>query len=192
MKKMLYKILSKIVTFLGDIHFYGWKYPFWFIIKVPEFKLTGKHYEEVKSIILPGDILLRNTDRYLDSYMIPGFWTHAGIYIENNNVVHAISDGVVVEDLITFMRTDYLCVLRASESLRERCLALTQEIVNKEYDFVFDFNDTNRFSCTELVYFCYHSIIPVTKRWGKLIVIGDDIFKCDSLSVVYNSLEKVS
>ena len=88
-------------------------------------------------------------------------------------VVHAMAKGVHTEDILTFCRCDYLAVLRiqpaashsggdAAAEARQACTAAKHaalEKIGEKYDF--DCSDTthfNRFSCAELVYYCYRGI----------------------------------
>jgi hypothetical protein len=88
----------------------------------------------------PGDILVRGFKNYLDGYFIPGYFSHAGLYVGpvvekdkelvhrprgkklfrpgEQMVVHALAEGVLMEDLIQFCRCDYLAVLRFPEKVR--------------------------------------------------------------------------
>lgn len=190
-KSFLYSLWSKFITFIGDIKFFGWKQPFWFVFNASGYKLRGEHYREVMKVIKPGDVLLSRSEQYLDTYLIPGFWTHAGFYFggTKERVIHAISDGVIIEDIINFMRTDALVVLRPHEHHIERAISLAKSMINMEYDFIFDFSDsdTAKVSCTELIYMCYHKLIKPTKRFGKPIVIADDIYNNKNFTVVWDS-----
>lgn len=190
MRTFLYLLWSKFITFIGDIKFFGWKQPFWFVFNASGYKLRGEHYREVIKIIKPGDVLLSRSEQYLDTYLIPGFWTHAGFYFggTKERVIHAISDGVIIEDIINFMRTDMLVVLRPHEHHIERAIALARSMINMEYDFIFDFNNKNRLSCTELIYCCYPRLIQPKKRMGKMMVVADDIFfDTESFTVIWDS-----
>ncbi|NVO06697.1 MAG: hypothetical protein HXX19_12560 [Rhodoferax sp.] len=82
-------------------------------------------------------------------------------------LVHAMAKGVHCQDLLTFCRSDYLAVLRIKPGLAQ--VDLGQAIHNariaalKKIGDSYDFNasDTtrfHRFSCSELVYYCLHSI----------------------------------
>lgn len=189
MKTFLYFIWSKFITFLGDLKFFGLTHPFWFIINAPGYKLRGEHYRQVAKIIKPGDILLSRSEQYIDKWLIPGFWTHAGFYFggTRERVIHAVSNGVIIEDIINFMRTDTLVVLRPQEKYVERAIALAKTMINQEYDFLFNFSDKNRLSCTELVFCCYPKLIRTRKRLGKIMVVADDIFLDKSFTVVWDS-----
>jgi hypothetical protein len=60
--------------------------------------------------------------------------------------------------------------------------------LGKPYDFEFDFNNSSRIVCTELVYRSYHNrgnlTFALTKRLGRFTLTGDDIMAhaLDSLS----------
>ena len=190
MKRFLYLLLSRLLTFIGDIKFFGWNKPFWFVVNSKDHKLTGEHYREVIKLIIPGDIVLSRSEKYVDKWLIPGFWTHAGFYFggEKNQVIHSVSDGVVIEDIINFMRTDELIVLRPKGGYQERAIALAQSMINREYDFLFNFDDNNRLSCTELIFCCYPKFISPKKRFGKYIVVADDIANSKHFQTVWTSL----
>lgn len=197
-KKMnlLYRLERKLFTFLGDIKVFGWTHPMWFGINAHGYKLKGTVYRKLRELLMPGDIVLRRFDGYLSSYMIPGFWNHAGIYIgEDENkpeqVIHAVSEGVIQEDILNFMRTDHLLVLRCINERKTKrvknAIELAKSIVGKPYDFGFDFKDTNRFSCTELVSYCYPHLEVGKKRFGKETIVADDFFNCSELKTIWNS-----
>lgn len=189
MKKFIYYLWSKFITFVGDIKFFGWKQPFWFVFNASGYRLRGEHYREVIKIIREGDVLLSRSEQYLDTYLIPGFLTHAGFFYGGNKerVIHAVSENVIIEDIINFMRTDVLVVLRPHEAHIQRAMSLARSMVNMEYDFIFNFTDKNRMSCTELIYCCYPRLIQLKKRLGKMMVIADDIYHNKNFTVIYDS-----
>lgn len=81
-------------------------------------------------------------------------------------VIHSMSKGVHTEDILTFTRCDYLTVLRLRDTTGfDRAQAVSDAIaralskIGEKYDF--DSSDTthfHRFSCSELVYYCLHSV----------------------------------
>lgn len=192
MTKLRYKIQKALFTFIGNIRWHGLLHPMWFTINSVSFQIKGKHYRAVEKLIQPGDIIIRRFEGYLDKFLIPGTWNHAGIYVgkvdrEKHQIIHAISDGVVIEDLIDFMRTDHLIVLRAPKELQENAITLAKIAVGSDYDFAFDFKETLRFSCTELIDYCYPVIINSKKRFGRTTVVADDIVNSTALKVVWDS-----
>lgn len=196
-----FKLKKWIFSFIGDIKWAGIKHPFWFTINATTFRLKGKHYRDLEPLIQPGDIVIRRFEGYVDKWFIPGWWNHAGIYLgkidgKNHNVVHAISDGVVIDDLIDFMRTDHMIVLRAPEKYCEKAIRCAEDAIGKDYDFAFNFDDSMKFSCTELIDYCYnptHSsirgryLIKGKMRFGRYTVVADDIVNTPTLKVVWDS-----
>jgi len=181
-----------LFRFIGDIRWHGLLHPFWFTINAVSFKLKGEHYRKVEQLIQPGDIIIRRFEGYVDKFFLPGWWNHAGLYVgevdgKDHKVVHAISDGVVVDDLIDFMRTDHMIVLRAEDWRQGDAIKRAKDAIGSDYDFAFNFNETLRFSCTELVSHCFPGIINGKKRFGRYTVVADDIVNTEPLTVVWDS-----
>jgi len=192
LKRLSYDLKKEVFRFIGDIKWAGITHPFWFVVNSQTFRLKGRHYREIEPLIQPGDIIIRRFEGYVDKWFIPGWWNHAGIYVgeidgQNHSIVHAISDGVVIEDLIDFMRTDHMIVLRAPSRYTQPAIARAMLAVGSDYDFSFDFQEDIRFSCTELISHCYNGLIIGQKRFGRLTVVADDIVGTDLLDVVWDS-----
>jgi len=188
MKETFWYKLKKIVfRFIGDIKWAGIWHPFWFTVNATSFRLKGKQYREAAAVIKPGDILIRRFEGYVDKWLIPGWFNHGGIYVGDNQVVHAVSDGVIKEDLIDFMRTDHVVILRPPSHCAALAVSKAMKAVGSDYDFAFDFKGTLRFSCTELVNVCIGGTIPGKKRFGRFTIVADDIVSYDKLEVVWAS-----
>lgn len=193
---ILYKIKRSVFTFIGDIKWSGITHPFWFTINACGYGLRGDHYREVIPLLQPGDIVIRRFEGYIDKWFIPGWWNHAGVYIggENERVVHAISNGVMCDDILNFMRTDHMIVLRYNKEDPEyinEVVERAKSIVGKEYDFAFDFDKSDRFSCTELASYCHPKLnLKPKKSWQsfyKSVLVADDFVNCEDLSIVWDS-----
>jgi len=190
--KLKYKIQKALFRFIGDIKWHGWLHPLWITINAKSFMLKGEHYRQAKNIIQPGDILIRRFEGYLDKIFIPGWWNHAGIYIgdyqeQKHRVIHAISDGVIIDDLIDFMRTDHMIVLRGPKIARGAAIDSAKMALGSDYDFAFNFTESVRFSCTELVDYCYCGVLKGKKRFGRMTIVADDIVNCKNLTVIWDS-----
>lgn len=186
----LYNIQKKLFTFIGNIQYYGWKHPFWFSVSAPGYQLKGEHYRIVRPLLQPGDIVLQRFEGWVDKWFIPGFWNHAAIYIGNKEeqVVHAVSEGVLIEDIINFMRTDHMIILRSKDtSLANDAISKAIGIVGCEYDFSFDFSNNVRFACTEVVDYCYDNQFFKTRRLFRDTLTPDDIASSGLLEVVWDS-----
>ena len=190
---LIYKIQTAILRVIGDIQYYGWKHPFWFAFKPAGYKLKGEDYRIVKNIIQPGDILLQRWEGWIDKWFIPGFWNHAGIYVggHKEQVVHAVSEGVLIEDLINFMRTDHLIILRAKKENVDKALEKVWNIIGSEYDFSFDFTNSRRFSCTEVIDYCFPEILERKSYFGRQTITPDSIAENAELVKIWDSREVV-
>lgn len=134
---------TTFLKIIGDIKYHPW--PLFFIYDPKGYQVKGYEVREVINLVEPGDILLRGYDKYLSSLFIPGYFSHVGLYIGNvtnddlegvnqsfpeaqmkqfgtgtQMIVHAMAQGVHMEDLIDFCRCDRLVVLRFPKELRQR------------------------------------------------------------------------
>ncbi len=195
LQKISYSLKKKILTIFGDIEFH--KYPFFFIYNPKHYLLKGDNFREVSIKLQPFDVLLRRFDRYIDNGFIPGFWNHAAIYTPQGKVLHAVAEGVIVEDIFDFMKADHVCILRpkfqfSKTEIRERMSSL----LGKEYDFSFDFKNGDRLSCTEVIRVifegCDHKIpLSEIKFWffSRQIVVPDTVYSAN-FDVIYDSTKR--
>ena len=143
---MFYKIWSKFLKWFGDIMF-ATKPP-----KVRSFEI--RHMLE---IIKSGDIICRSYNYYLDSFLIPGKYTHSGIVIKNTCIVHSIAEGVEYIDPIDFIKdADKFIILRPkyrTNALMKVAIKKAESLIGKDYDFMFDM-DKDAYYCTELTVAC--------------------------------------
>lgn len=188
---MIYKIQSKLLEILGDIRWFGAKSPLWFAYRVKSYRLRGEHYRTIKSLIQTGDILVRAFDSYIDQWFIPGRWNHGAIYIggDKEQVVHSMSEGVLIEDILNFMRTDHMAIFRPPSDMIEEGIKRAKSIVGAEYDFNFDFDDHRRFSCTEVVDYCYPGILTPSKYLWRTVIAPDDIARSSRLTKIWDADE---
>jgi uncharacterized protein YycO len=105
--------------------------------------------------IKPGDILLRGYDKYLDSKFIPDEkgYSHAGIYIGKNQVVHAIAPYVEKCHIIDFCQADRIMLL-SPESGQVTAIATAVGKIGLPYDFDYK-TDRGKLYCFELIATCY-------------------------------------
>jgi len=184
---LLEKLYNGFIKFFGDIKVY--KFPMFLLYDPGGYKVKGEDIRQVIKTVQPGDIFLRGYVNYLDGYIIPGFFSHAGLYLGevkesdaaglnpdqlddfrtgDQMVVHSMAEGVFMEDVINFCRCDYMMVLRRnpaqeSEESRKTTFQDVYKIaltdLGKSYDFKFDFQDFHNLSCTELVFDCCKGFI---------------------------------
>lgn len=91
------------------------------------------------------------------------------------------------------MKTDHLLILRAPARLREKAITKAKKVIGSDYDFAFNFADSLRFSCTELIDYCYTNkkwIIKGKKRFGIYTIVADDIVNTDHFTKVWTSTKR--
>jgi len=176
----------------------------------PTHGITSEMLADLRPRLKPGDVLLVRDDSRLTAAILPGFWTHAALFLggradlealglrshphvvrhwreipENSGpmgrVIESVAPCVQINPLEKCLRVDHLVVLRPRLSESDIASAIGEAIghLGKPYDFDFDFNNSSRIVCTELVYRSYHNrgsiIFSLTKRLGRFTLTGDDI-----------------
>lgn len=149
-KEMAYNIKSKIIYFFAHIRFYWLGF---MLFGDPGPKIKGPDMRSILDVLQPGDVLLRRFSNTLGSILTPGYFSHAAFYYGDNKVIHMLGEGIVEQDILTFMCCDDVVVLRPpSEKIllaREKSQFYLKE--NIEYDYHFDKVSKKRFYCTEFV-----------------------------------------
>lgn len=117
---------------------------------------------QAKKVLEPGFVIITRKLHNPTNLVIPGFYTHAGIFA-GDGVVEAIDKGVVKTPLEEFLRTkDYFCILEskyASDQQNERVASEALNLIGRPYDY--GFHPSNMaFYCSELVWYCYYKVIP--------------------------------
>lgn len=168
-----YNIKKKGMSFFCDIRLY----PGGIILAGDShYKLKGPDMRHTLNKLVPGDVLLRRYSYYLGSILVKGYYSHAAVYVGDNDVIHMLGKGITKEDILTFMRCDDLCILRVRDPL------LVQPAIEKahhfygmgiEYDYDFDTDNPTTLYCTELVDNCYGYIIKKEKTSGKYLLPDD-------------------
>ena len=182
------QLRNGFLKFFGDIKVF--KYPFFLLYDPGSYLVKGHDVRQVIENLQPGDIMLRGYKNYLDGYFIPGFFSHAGLYLGPTKkgqteltpkqeanfyegkqvIIHSMAEGVFMEDVLNFCRCDYLIILRRNNKIEpginlqeafETTYKCALDNLGKAYDFKFDFINNDTLSCTELVQVCYADIMPI-------------------------------
>jgi len=176
-----------IVKLTGDIYLF--KFPMWFSYKPSHHKVKGFQVRRILDLVHPGDILLRRYNGYLNTFFTPGFWGHAALYVGDNNIIHAVGEGVIEEDILDFSRCDSVCLLRPRVEFNEKNDAITKAINLKnnhtQYDYKFQANNGTVY-CTELVDTCYNNIFcfDYNEIAGNKILLPDGIYKSKKVDII--------
>lgn len=194
MKRLLYTLLSKFLTWFGDIKVFPRPM---FIVRDPEyFKMTGDKILEVVSLLKPGDIILRGYDYYLDGKFIPDKlkFSHGALYVGNNKIIHAVAEGVSYTNVVEFCECDRIAIFRPKKGQKAAIAKAKKFVKNKvPYDFGFE-RGTSAMYCFELCGECYDKLdIPrctVKKLFGILkkedVFLAESFFKSKDLTCIFH------
>lgn len=186
------KLPKWLIHSTSDLKFH--MYPFFLWYKPNHLKVKGPHVREVINNIKIGDILLRRFDGYLNTYLTPGFWGHAAVCDEDDllkqSVIHAVGEGVIREDILTFCRCDSICVLRVKDSkLIDSAIKYFIEAEKNRVGYDYDYMDKNgKLYCTELVNEGYNHIFndDMTQVYGRKVLTPDRIHISKEVDIVVN------
>lgn len=155
--KNWYKWWVQLLTIIGNVKIY--KTPCFAIYNPEEYdySIRGNQIRQICNLVKPGDIVLRGYNHYLDSLLIPGKYSHAGIYVGEHTVVHAIAEGVKEIDIIDFLLADRACILRPN-SEQGNAVQYVKEHTGSKYDFKFNSSDSSEFYCFELAAKAYSNL----------------------------------
>lgn len=187
---MLYKLKAFFLKILGDIKVF--RYPFFIIYDPTTYFVKGTQTREAINRLKPGDIILRKYVAYLDGFLIPGKYSHTGVYVGNNTVIHAVAEGVVKIDIIDFLRCDGFCILRP-RAYQARAIMRVTSWLGRDYDFEFKHGNM-KFYCHELGMYAYKELsiepVPVsfmgkTIRWMKPRYLADSFLNSPDFKKIY-------
>jgi hypothetical protein len=125
------RLRDRLLTVFGDLKVY--KHPLFLVYDPGGYQVRGGDLRSLLDHLQPGDVLVRGFTAYLDGKLIPGYFSHAALYLGRvgpedrplvpegargrfqtgeQMVIHAIAEGVLMEDILDFGRCDRLVVLR--------------------------------------------------------------------------------
>lgn len=159
-------IKTKFLTIFGDIKVFS--HPMFIVYDPSYYKMTGEKIRNAEKLLKPGDVICRGYDNYLDSYFIamssPDLFSHAGVYVGNNTVIHAMSPHVRKDDVIDFMLCDRIAIYRPKRGVKraiKKAWKFYDDVV--PYDFDFKIGNSSLY-CFELAAKCYDFLnIPTFK-----------------------------
>ena len=166
-------------------------------------RVTPKILDSLAAFLLPGDVIVTRHAKALTNLFFPGVWPHAAFYVGTPSqreaadiqaddsrlsrwtgdvcLLEAKKDGVLLRPLRETLTVDAFVVLRpklAPDNIKKAIeRALTHE--GKEYNFDFNFFNSDRVVCTELVYRAYDGLeemeIPLKERAGRKTLSAEDL-----------------
>lgn len=150
----------------------------WVFLSKIDFKVSHKInfdlINEFYQISKPWDILLSRQNFVATNISIPWFWKHMSMYLwtweylksnyknsyfktledKTHYIIESTKKWVCVEKFEVFIKhNDYLWVFRTNFSKEKikKAILKTTNLLNKEYDYLFNFYSDNNFVCSELI-----------------------------------------
>ena len=167
-------VKKKIIDFIGNIKIYSGGIVFF---GDNGLGLKGPDWREILDIIKPGDIVLNAHNHYLSSFFIKGNYGHVGLYVGDNKIIHVIGDGILKQDILTFLRADDVVVVRPeNQELVPQAISNAYNQLEKDVQYDYDFNrdDTAQFYCSEFTDFCYGYLLKESVSKDKNFIFPDD------------------
>lgn len=128
-------------------------------------RVTPDVIADVRSRLQPGDVFVTRHDDAMSNLFLPGFWPHSALWLgaEDADILEAKKDGVRMRSIHETLQVDSFIVLRPKLNPSEIATALAnaRSHAGKLYDFIFDFNTSDRLVCTEVIYRTYHGVGPI-------------------------------
>jgi hypothetical protein len=178
-------IKIKIINFFANIIIVP--SPLYIMFKSHPYAVNGPMMRDILGELKPGDILLRKYKYYITNWFIPGYFSHAAIYVGDNSIIHMLGNGIVKEDILTFMRCDDICILRypkISNFKLAKVLNNVQALYDSKVGYDYSFNSKNeKYYCTELIDIIFEDDIQYTNRISSAFISPDDL--------VTSNLEKI-
>jgi uncharacterized protein YycO len=172
MENILFKVYRRFLTWIGDI---------FFATSPP--KVKAEHIRKMMEEIQPGDVLCRRYVYYLDSYLIPGKYSHSGVVVDLKTMVHSIAEGVQYIDVIDYVKDcDGFIILRPQADAA-KVIDFARNQVGKPYDFLFDIKEKSAFYCHELTFYSLAAggLSIVLSGGGRAIYASDIIDNCEKI-----------
>jgi uncharacterized protein YycO len=156
------------------------------IVEKTNKKVTEDVLESIGSFLQPGDVIITRHAKALTNLFMPGFWPHAALYVGPQEgrdpemcVLEARKDGVLFRPLHVTLSVDAFVVLRPNLNEESIGKAIARAFLHegKMYNFDFDFFNSDRVVCTELIYRSYDGLedlhIPLVDHAGRRVLSAE-------------------
>ena len=136
---------------------------------------------KLRSLIQPGDIILNRSDYYISNIGIPGFWTHAGLYV-----------GTPEERELKF-KNDQTCIDWVKEMGEE--MGDFEELLYRNFDSVYHVNN-NHWEEVNIIESVSEGVVISSFEAGAkkdgIVVLRPELSNKEIAVAIYKSFEYVS
>lgn len=173
-------------------------------------RVTSGTVHSISEFLQAGDVIVTRHAKALTNLFFPGFWPHAALYVGTPEqrqaanikvapekehlwvndvcVLEAKKDGVLLRPLRATLTVDTFVILRPRLTPQSISNAIERALLHegKQYNFDFNFFNSDRIVCTELIYRAYDGLegleFPLRERAGRKTLSAEDLldFALDS------------
>lgn len=108
-------------------------------------------------------IVLSHKNYEFTNLFIKGYWTHAAVIVSNNEIVEALSSGVMQNNIRDFFSTsdDFIILepINMDEKSKEEAVKFIKNKIGSPYNFSF-IQSEDKFTCSDLVGRAYKITMP--------------------------------
>jgi hypothetical protein len=181
------KFLKPIMDWVAEIQLVP--YPLWIIAGNTKDKVKAKDIRKVLEFARGGDLIFRRQGRTLGTSIIKGHYSHVGVLSSPSTVIHAVGSGVIEEDILDFMKTDSVGLMRiGNKDYAVASVELAKQCLGRPYDYIFDSDDKRALYCSELAMYCYPEIFP-RRQQKRDAVTPDELIGHTGTEMLYESHE---
>jgi len=176
------KVKKGFVNSFGNIRLYGGGVILW---GKSGYGIDGGDQRSILDQIQPGDIIYRRYKHYVGSMAVPGYWSHVALYVgEPYNVIHAVGGGVSSADILTFMRTDSLALMRCTDkSLIPGAIEYAKKKLEAQTPYDWDFRAENdALYCSELIWEGFNR--PECDKFQDKFVVPDNLLSVNEFELL--------
>lgn len=166
-------------------------------------RVTPDIRKTLGAFLQPGDVIVTRHAKALTNLFLPGFWPHAALYVgtpaqreasgievdpdkellwvDDMCVLEALKDGVRLRPLSGTLSVDTFVILRPNiePGSVKRAVERAVQHEGKLYNFDFDFFNSDRIVCTEVIYRAYDGLedleFPLCERAGRKTFSAEDL-----------------
>ena len=166
-------------------------------------RVTPDIRKTLGAFLQPGDVIVTRHAKALTNLFLPGFWPHAALYVgtpaqreaagievdpdkealwvNDMCVLEALKDGVRLRPLAETLSVDTFVILRPKlePGSIKRAVERAIQHEGKMYNFDFDFFNSDRIVCTEVIYRAYDGLegleFPLCERAGRKTFSAEDL-----------------
>lgn len=128
-----------------------------------KYRFQNNFQSIISNKLKPGMIVLSHKNYEFTNLFIKGYWTHAAVIVTKNEIVEALSSGVMQNKVKDFFSTsdDFIILepINMDERSKEEAIRFIKNKVGSPYNFSFIQSD-DKFTCSDLVGRAYKIPIP--------------------------------